>query len=82
MQFNRLTAFSVENHTFLTPLKMVKTIDDMQQWDKSEAYFVSIILLLLECQLMKAKNVIMLQYKYKRNHSRSTWGLFMQLMIP
>ncbi|XP_076271206.1 serine/threonine-protein phosphatase 2A activator-like [Rhynchophorus ferrugineus] len=28
-----------EQHVFVTPVKLVKTIDDMQKWDKSEAYF-------------------------------------------
>lgn len=28
-----------EDHAFVTPVKLVKTIDDMQKWDKSEAYF-------------------------------------------
>uniref|UniRef100_A0AAR5Q2L5 Serine/threonine-protein phosphatase 2A activator n=1 Tax=Dendroctonus ponderosae TaxID=77166 RepID=A0AAR5Q2L5_DENPD len=28
-----------EDHAFVTPVKLVKTLDDMQKWDKSEAYF-------------------------------------------
>lgn len=28
-----------EDHAFVTPVKLVKTVDDMQKWDKSEAYF-------------------------------------------
>ncbi|KAJ8934100.1 hypothetical protein NQ318_010883 [Aromia moschata] len=28
-----------EDHVFITPVKLIKTIEDMQQWDKSEAYF-------------------------------------------
>ncbi|XP_030751336.1 serine/threonine-protein phosphatase 2A activator-like [Sitophilus oryzae] len=28
-----------EHHVFTTPVKLVKTVDDMQKWDKSEAYF-------------------------------------------
>ncbi|KAL1491420.1 hypothetical protein ABEB36_012021 [Hypothenemus hampei] len=28
-----------EDHAFVTPVKLVKTQDDMQKWDKSEAYF-------------------------------------------
>lgn len=30
-----------EDHVFLSPAKLVKTVEDMQLWDKSEAYFVS-----------------------------------------
>ncbi|XP_018577245.1 serine/threonine-protein phosphatase 2A activator-like isoform X2 [Anoplophora glabripennis] len=32
-------SFVSEDHVFVTPVKLVKTVDDMQQWDKSEAYF-------------------------------------------
>ncbi|CAG9771938.1 unnamed protein product [Ceutorhynchus assimilis] len=28
-----------EDHAFVTPVKLVKTYEDMQKWDKSEAYF-------------------------------------------
>ncbi|XP_066159195.1 serine/threonine-protein phosphatase 2A activator-like [Euwallacea fornicatus] len=32
-------ALITEDHAFITPAKLVKTMDDMQKWEKSEAYF-------------------------------------------
>ncbi|XP_023011968.2 phosphotyrosyl phosphatase activator [Leptinotarsa decemlineata] len=29
----------IANHVYVTPMKLVKNMDDMMQWDKSEAYF-------------------------------------------
>ncbi|KAJ8965190.1 hypothetical protein NQ317_008728 [Molorchus minor] len=45
-----------EDHVFITPVKMVKTIDDMNQWDKSEAYFEYLGFVLAINETIKGKS--------------------------